>query len=114
MEYSLLVRRRPHNPPGRQPHQFGATEEDGRVALPCQHKLLGPRIGTLSLRQCRCLEEKREIRYAVGGRDDGTGHAEYFRVPVEDLEEPAFYWPDRHPDKYLQEVKDADSRYQRN
>ena len=46
----------------------------------------------------RCLREKREIKYAVGGRNGGNGHAEYFRVPVEELEEPEFYWPDHHPD----------------
>ncbi len=49
----------------------------------------------------RCLEERREIKYAVGGRDDGDGHVEYFRVPVNELQEPEFYWPDHHPDRKL-------------
>jgi len=49
----------------------------------------------------RCLEENREIKYAIAGRDGGNGHAEYFRVPLDELEEPEFYWPDHHPDRKL-------------
>jgi len=45
----------------------------------------------------RCLDEKREIKYVIGGRDSGNGHVEYFRVPMGELEIPAVYWPDLHP-----------------
>jgi len=45
-----------------------------------------------------CPEKEREIKYAIGGQDDGNGHAEYFRVPIDELEEPEFYWPEHHPD----------------
>jgi hypothetical protein len=47
----------------------------------------------------RCLDEKREIRYAIGGRPGNNGQAEYFRVPVDELEDLEFYWPDYHPDR---------------
>lgn len=47
----------------------------------------------------RCLDKRLEIKYAVGGRDGEDGHAEYFRVPLDELEEPAYYWPDHHPDR---------------
>ncbi|MDD5703528.1 MAG: hypothetical protein PHU23_15955 [Dehalococcoidales bacterium] len=47
----------------------------------------------------RCLKEKREIKYVIGGRDGSNGSAEYFRVPIEQLEDPEFYWPDHHPDR---------------
>jgi len=46
----------------------------------------------------RCLEEKREIRYAMAGRQGHDGHAEYYRVPFNELEDPPVYWPDFHPD----------------
>lgn len=47
----------------------------------------------------RCLGEKREIKYAVAGEreEDGKG-ARFYRVPIDELEEPAVYWPDLHPD----------------
>jgi len=47
----------------------------------------------------RCLEQKSAIKYAIGGRDGGDGHAKYFRVPLDELEDPDFYWPDHHPDR---------------
>lgn len=46
----------------------------------------------------RCLREKREIKYAMAGIEGKDG-AEYYRVPLEELEEPEFYWPDHHPDR---------------
>ena len=47
----------------------------------------------------RCLTEKREIKYAMAGVPGKDGQAEYYRVPLEELEEPEFYWPDHHPDR---------------
>ena len=44
----------------------------------------------------RCLEEKREIKYAMAGVQ-GKDCAEYYRVPLNELEEPEYYWPDHHP-----------------
>lgn len=46
----------------------------------------------------RCLEEKREIKYAMAGID-GEGGAHYYRVPITELEKPEVYWPDLHPDQ---------------
>lgn len=46
----------------------------------------------------QCLDGKREIKFAVGGHDNG-GQVEYFRVALEELEEPEVYWPDLHPDR---------------
>lgn len=46
----------------------------------------------------RCLNEKREIKYAMAGVEGPDG-AEYYRVPLSQLEEPEFYWPDHHPDR---------------
>jgi len=48
----------------------------------------------------RCLEEKQEIKYAMAGVEGKDG-AEYYRVPITQLEEPEFYWPDYHPDRQL-------------
>lgn len=47
----------------------------------------------------RCLKEKQEIKYAMAGIKGEDGHAHYYRVPIGELEEPAFYWPDLHPDR---------------
>ncbi len=47
----------------------------------------------------RCLQDLREIKYAVAGEPDGNGHAYYYRVPIDELEDPEFYWPDHHPDR---------------
>jgi len=44
----------------------------------------------------RCLEENREIKYAMAGVEK-DGSAEYYRVPLNELEEPEYYWPDHHP-----------------
>ena len=46
----------------------------------------------------RCLEEEQEIKYAMAGIEDGDG-AKYYRVPIDQLEEPEYYWPDHHPDR---------------
>ena len=46
----------------------------------------------------RCMSEKREIKYALVGRQGGNG-TEYYRVPVSELEEPEVYWPELHPDQ---------------
>ena len=46
----------------------------------------------------RCLEEKREIKYAMAGIK-GVHGAEYYRVPIDELEETPVYWPDHHPDR---------------
>lgn len=45
----------------------------------------------------RCLKEKRDIKYAMAGIE-GEGGAHYYRVPINELEEPEYYWPDHHPD----------------
>lgn len=45
-----------------------------------------------------CLEAKKEIKYAMAGVKDDNGEAKYYRVPLDELEEPEFYWPDHHPD----------------
>ena len=45
-----------------------------------------------------CLKEKREIKYAMAGIDGDDG-AQYYRVPITELEEPEVYWPDLHPDR---------------
>jgi len=47
----------------------------------------------------RCLEQKREIKYAMAGEPGNDGQARYYRVPIDELEEPEFYWPDYHPDR---------------
>lgn len=47
----------------------------------------------------RCMKEHREIKYAMAGEPDGNGHARYYRIPVDELEDPEFYWPDHHPDR---------------
>ena len=44
-----------------------------------------------------CLTEKRDIKYAMAGVEGEDG-AEYYRVPLNELQEPEFYWPDHHPD----------------
>jgi len=46
----------------------------------------------------RCLEEGQELKYSMAAveRQDG---AEYYRIPITQLEEPEFYWPDFHPDR---------------
>jgi len=46
----------------------------------------------------RCLNEKREIKYAMAGVEGPDG-SEYYQVPLSQLEEPEFYWPDHHPDR---------------
>ena len=46
----------------------------------------------------RCRDEKREIKYAMAGIQGEDG-AEYYRVSVDELEEPEYYWPDHHPDR---------------
>ncbi|GAH81653.1 unnamed protein product, partial [marine sediment metagenome] len=46
----------------------------------------------------RCIAEKREIKYAMAGVEGEDG-AEYYRVPITELEEPEVYWPDLHPDR---------------
>lgn len=45
-----------------------------------------------------CLKERQEIKYAMAGIE-GKDDAEYYRVPIGELEEPEFYWPDHHPDR---------------
>lgn len=45
----------------------------------------------------RCMEEKREIKYAMAGVPGENGEASYYRIPIDDLEEPEVYWPDHHP-----------------
>ena len=44
----------------------------------------------------RCMKEKAEIKYAMAGIEGDDG-VEYYRVPIDELEEPEFYWPDHHP-----------------
>ena len=46
----------------------------------------------------RCLKEEREIKYAMAGIEGKDG-AEYYRVPIDELDEPEVYWPDIHPDR---------------
>ena len=45
-----------------------------------------------------CLSKRREILYAIKGEPGADGEPVYSRVPVSELEEPAVYWPDLHPD----------------
>lgn len=47
----------------------------------------------------RCLQEKREIKYAMAGVLGENDEAQYYRIPLSQLEEPEFYWPDHHPDR---------------
>lgn len=46
----------------------------------------------------RCLKAKIEIKYAMAGRQGPDG-AVYERVPINELEDPEFYWPDHHPSR---------------
>lgn len=47
----------------------------------------------------RCIQqEKLELKYVIGG-EGGEDGPEYFRVPIEELEEPEVFWPDLHPDR---------------
>lgn len=46
----------------------------------------------------RCLKENRDIKYAMAGVEGEDG-VEYYRVPISELQEPEFYWPDHHPDR---------------
>lgn len=48
---------------------------------------------------CRCLADKKPILYVTVGEDDEYGGVKYSRVPIEELEEPEYYWPDHHPDR---------------
>ena len=50
----------------------------------------------------RCLNEKRVILYAIKGEPGPGGDAVYSRVPVSDLENPEFYWPDHHPHRLVE------------
>lgn len=52
----------------------------------------------------RCITGKLELKYVVAGEPDGQGEARYWRVAVSELEEPAVYWPDLHPDRVRQGV----------
>lgn len=46
----------------------------------------------------RCLQEGRGIKYAMAGEPGLDGKAHYYRVSIDELEEPEFYWPDHPPD----------------
>ena len=46
----------------------------------------------------RCLDEEREIKYALAGERGDNEYTRYYRVPIDELEEPEVYWPDLHPD----------------
>lgn len=48
-----------------------------------------------------CLAAGRKIRYAMAGVQGDNG-AEYYRVSLDSLRDPEFYWPDHHPDHKLQ------------
>ena len=50
----------------------------------------------------RCLDKKREIKYAMAGEPGENGEARYYRVPIGELEDPEYYWPDHHPDVIAQ------------
>jgi hypothetical protein len=52
----------------------------------------------------RCLEEKQEIKYVMAGEPGDNGEVRYYRVPLNELEEPEFYWPDYHPDRKRQYI----------
>lgn len=54
----------------------------------------------------RCLAAGREIVYAMAGVQTENG-AEYYRVPLEDLKDPDFYWPDHHTDSSGREATDS-------
>ncbi len=50
----------------------------------------------------RCAEEGKPVLYAIAGDMGEDGHAHYWRVPVTELADPEFYWPDHHPYRLVQ------------